>query len=83
MNIDQLLDRILGGGLPPTIHEVKMYFEQKGFPPLEAEHFFLLHSARGWRTRKGKVIRNWRIVAYQWILSAWLSNPMLFDRHAR
>jgi hypothetical protein len=83
MNTETLFDFLLGESAPPTINEVKAYFLQKGIPELEAEHFFLLHEYRGWRTRKGSPIRNWKTAAYRWILGAWLWNPLLFEKGAR
>ena len=67
-------------GIPPTIEDVKVYFAQKGLSALEAEHFFILYEARGWRTRNGALVRKWKTVAYRWVLSAWLWNPLLFER---
>ena len=83
MNISNLLDQLFGQGLPPTIEDVKVYFSQKGLPELEAEHFFIVHERRHWRTRRGTVIRNWKASAYRWILGVWLWNPVLFERNAR
>ena len=55
--------------LPPRIEDVKVYFHQKGVPEKEAEDFFHVYEQRHWRSKKGNFYKNWRTIAYRWIVS--------------
>ena len=69
--------------MPPTIQEVKIYFTQKGISEKEAEHFFFFYERKQWTSRKGNFFRSWKSIAYRWISSIWLAQPMLFDKDMR
>ncbi len=47
----------------PTILEVQIYFNQKGFEKEDAEAFFTDLKKRKWLNSKGKPIKNWRAKA--------------------
>lgn len=67
----------------PHFEDVLRYFNQKGLGEKEAYHFFIVNNMRSWKTRRGKAIENWKAAAYQWVLSAWRMNPVLFDRRLK
>lgn len=67
----------------PSFTEIHAYFSQKGMPALEAHHFYIVHEARGWKTRTGAPIRRWKSAAYRWIVTAWQIDKYLFDRSMR
>jgi hypothetical protein len=76
-------DAIFTKKMPPSIDDVKVYFSQKGMPEKEAEHFFLLNERRQWTSRKGTDIKNWKAIAYKWVMAVWKANPLLFDKRTR
>jgi len=66
---------------PPTIDDVKIYFSQKGLPEYEAENFYELYQKKEWISRYGNFLKNWKDVAYKWIVALVHQQPFLFDRH--
>jgi hypothetical protein len=67
--------------LPPRFEHVKVYFAQKGISDREAEDFFLFYENRHWMSRKGKVFKNWKNIAYKWIATIWKQDPLSFDKN--
>jgi hypothetical protein len=55
-----------GYQIPPDKEWVHMYFDQKSCPHL-AENFYLEFKKRHWQTITGKLIRNWKTLATDWI----------------
>ena len=64
----------------PTFHEVKIYFSQKGMNELEAEHFYLFYEMKQWISKTGNPYKNWKSLAYAWIMYAIRLQPLLFDK---
>lgn len=58
-----------GGGkeMPPKLHYVKIYFDQKGQNMEAAEAFFRHYKSCHWRTKNGCPIRDWKAAACNWI----------------
>jgi len=54
---------------PPSIEEVRIYFNRHGLPAAEAECYFLFCGFKHWKNNKGKYPRNWKQSAYNWIKS--------------
>ncbi len=52
---------------PKGWQAVFIFFEEKGFDADEAKKFFEHYQTRNWQTRDGKVIRDWRAVAINWM----------------
>jgi hypothetical protein len=69
--------------LSPRIEDVKMYFSQKGIPEREAEDFFYVNERRGWKSKNGNFIKNWKGIAYRWMVSVWKANPLFLEKGAR
>lgn len=57
-----------GYEVPPHPGFVAIYFEQKHMLK-EAEHFFAYYEKEGWKTITGKSIRNWKVLASDWIFN--------------
>jgi len=57
-----------GFNIPPEILDVLIYFEQKGASEV-ANKFVEEQEKFGWRTRLGKPIRNWKVLASDWIFN--------------
>lgn len=55
-----------GYQVPPDIDSVSIYFDQKGFLNM-AEMFFRNFQAQRWKTKTGKKISNWKVLATDWI----------------
>jgi len=66
--------------IPPHIEDVKIYFNQKGIPEIEAENFFLFYEKKQWKSKNGNYLKSWKNVAYSWIASMIGNNPSLFNR---
>ncbi|RPE13153.1 hypothetical protein EGT74_06380 [Chitinophaga lutea] len=66
--------------MPPAFNDVKIYFSQKGISETEATQFFLFHDGKAWTNRKGRIRRNWKNIAYQWIQGCIAENPWLFRK---
>lgn len=56
-----------GNTLPPAWEHVLIYFLQGGKTIRHAKRFFDHFSKRGWTNRKGMLISNWKVAAWQWI----------------
>lgn len=55
-----------GQEVPPHPNFVAIYFDQKQLAP-EAERFFKHYEKLDWKTVTGKPIRNWKVIATDWI----------------
>ncbi len=61
----------------PTILEVQIYFDQKGFEKEDALAFFTYFKKRKWLNLKGKPIKNWRAKATERMWLKQRDNPYL------
>ena len=66
--------------MPPSIEEVKIYFNQKGMPSMEAEHFFLFYEKKQWRSKGGNFLKSWKNIAWNWIKGVFSCEPWLFNK---
>lgn len=66
---------------PPRVEEVRAYFNQKGMTEEEAECFFLYYEKKGWRSKRGNIIKSWKVTAYQWIAGVFKEEPWRFLRN--
>lgn len=57
-----------GKDVPPQKKHVFIYFVQKGCSEHDADAFFQFFDQRNWRTYRGKILSNWKMAAWQWIL---------------
>lgn len=55
--------------VPPTQEQVNIYFANAGCNEKEAEIFYRHYNTRSWKNRKGKLIQNWKKLAWTWILN--------------
>lgn len=55
----------IGGKCPPSVDEVREYFESKG-TDIDPEAFHAYYQANGWTQGKGKKIRDWRACLVTW-----------------
>jgi len=46
--------------IPPTLNEVKKYFEQEGYKEDVAERAFRHYNSANWHNSKGKKVLNWK-----------------------
>jgi hypothetical protein len=67
--------------IPPKIEDVKIYFSQRGMPDREAEHFFLFYEKRLWKSKKGRFLKSWKNIAWNWISSVLHARPWLFNKN--
>lgn len=59
-----------GPDIPPIEEHVRIYFDEKGFPPLEAEKFFNYFQSNGWLVGGRSKMKDWKAAARNWILNA-------------
>ncbi|HEY1011035.1 MAG TPA: hypothetical protein VGE58_13030 [Daejeonella sp.] len=56
-----------GTEMPPLVAHIRIYFSQKGLADSEAEAFFSEFHSRRWMTPRGTPVRNWKVLASDWI----------------
>jgi hypothetical protein len=56
--------------IKPALEEIKIYFEQKSFPELEAQKFFNYFSSNGWLVGGKTPMIDWTAAAQNWMLNA-------------
>ena len=56
-----------GRDIPPEQEHVEIYFLQCNKTKEAAIEFYLHYSGRYWRSLSGKVIQDWKRLAWQWI----------------
>lgn len=57
----------LGNNIPPTLLYVEIYFSANGSSNKEANEFFKYYGDLNWKNSKGKLFRNWKEIAWEWI----------------
>jgi hypothetical protein len=57
-----------GYQVPPDFASVVIYFNQKRMP-IEALPFYRFYCNSNWLTSKGSPIRNWKVLATDWIFN--------------
>lgn len=67
---EQQLSSGFGTEMPPVAAHVKIYFSQKGMTDTEAEEFFAEYHKRRWMTALGTPLRNWKVLASNWIFES-------------
>lgn len=65
---------------PPSIQDVKIYFNQKGMPDFEACNFYQFYEKRKWKTKNGIFMSKWKDFAHRWIAAIVHDQPLLFDK---
>ena len=61
----------------PSISQITIYFDQKGFEAKEVEDFFNEYNSRNWKGSKGIPVKNWRAKALDWMWQKQKTNPYL------
>lgn len=59
-----------GPDIPPLEEHVRIYFDEKGYPPLEAEKFFNYFQSNGWLVGGKAKMKDWKAAARNWILNS-------------
>ncbi len=57
----------LGENIPPDPFLVNLYFEANGSTIDFAQRFYNYYKHKGWLNQCHKRIRNWKVIAWQWI----------------
>ncbi|HTO15404.1 MAG TPA: hypothetical protein VLZ83_06520, partial [Edaphocola sp.] len=58
-----------GPQIPPSEIHIKIYFSEKGFPPIEAEKFFNYYESNGWLVGGKTKMKDWKAAARNWIIN--------------
>ena len=66
----------LGCSVPPLWQHVLIYFIQQDQTAAHAKEFFDYYSKRKWLNSGSALIKNWKVIAWQWI---WHSKPVAHD----
>ena len=56
-----------GCQIPPSRRHVQAYFLQKGIGAEKADVFFDYYESQKWHNRSGRLIKDWKMRAWQWI----------------
>jgi hypothetical protein len=56
-----------GKSVPPLKKDLIVYFKYYGKSENDAIIFFDYYKSKGWVNPRGTLIRNWKILAWQWI----------------
>ena len=67
-----------GPDIPPLEDHVKIYFDEKGYPPVEAEKFYNYFQSNGWLVGGRSKMKDWKAAARNWML-----NAQKFNAHAK
>lgn len=55
--------------MPPPLEHVKIYFDEKSFPPVEAEKFFNYFESNGWLVGGRAKMKDWKAAARNWMIN--------------
>ena len=55
--------------IPPPLEHIKIYFDEKNFPAVEAEKFFNYFESNGWLVGGRAKMKDWKAAARNWILN--------------
>jgi hypothetical protein len=55
--------------MPPPLEFVKIYFDEKSFPAIEAEKFFNYFESNGWLVGGRAKMKDWKAAARNWMLN--------------
>jgi hypothetical protein len=66
---------------PPTMRDVKIYFNQRGMPECEAQSFFKFYEKQKWSTQNAIRITKWKKFAHRWIGAVVQNQLALINRH--
>ena len=67
---------------PPGKSDVYIYFRLLDLSEKHSDAFYFYGESKGWRTNKGQLVKNWKVLAYNWILSFQSSIPFKKKRKA-
>ncbi|MEQ9217921.1 MAG: hypothetical protein RLO17_07765 [Cyclobacteriaceae bacterium] len=75
-------ERMTGYGpdIPPLEAHVKIYFDEKGYPPVEAEKFYNYFQSNGWLVGGRSKMKDWKAAARNWMLNAQKFNAYAKDQ---
>lgn len=59
-----------GPDIPPEEAHVKIYFDEKGYPSVEAEKFYNYFQSNGWLVGGRSKMKDWKAAARNWMLNA-------------
>ena len=63
--------------IPPPFEYLKIYFDEKGFPSIEAEKFYNYYQSNGWLVGGRTKMKDWKAAARNWILNIPKFSPKL------
>lgn len=69
-----------GPDIPPLEAHVKIYFDEKGYPPVEAEKFYNYFQSNGWLVGGRSKMKDWKAAARNWMLNAQKFNTYAKDQ---
>jgi hypothetical protein len=55
--------------MPPPLEHVKIYFDEKKFPAVEAEKFINYFESNGWLVGGRAKMKDWKAAARNWMLN--------------
>lgn len=61
----------------PTLLQITIFFDQKGFELKDAEAFYNEYCSREWKGGRGVIVKNWRAKALDWMWRLQKKRPYL------
>lgn len=58
-----------GPDIPPSQQHVRIYFDEKGYSPVEGEKFFNYFQSNGWLVGGRSKMKDWKAAARNWMLN--------------
>lgn len=61
---------------PPDFTTVVVYFTRLGLQPIHAECFYLYYQKKNWHLLNDSPVKNWKVLAYNWVMSFGKARPL-------
>ncbi|MDQ0110269.1 hypothetical protein SAMN05660909_02178 [Chitinophaga terrae (ex Kim and Jung 2007)] len=61
---------------PPDLTSVTVYFTILGLRPMYAEAFYLYYTSHNWMLENKAPVKNWKVLAYNWVASFSKGKPL-------
>jgi hypothetical protein len=61
---------------PPNQREVHVYFVRLGLEEKHSDAFFYYYSMKNWALEGGQRVKNWKVLAFNWVRSFSKAKPI-------
>jgi hypothetical protein len=82
-NLAGSINQGMGHEIPPQISHVIIYFNQQCMALPDAQSFLCYHEKMKWKTITGKPLKNWKVLAKDWIFNSIQQTKLLERQEAK